>query len=223
MRRDYMPRTKAAIYQEKGLFSFSIDSMLLEAYAEAEGRLLDLGCGSGYLAMAAYEAGAESVSAVDVEPAAVELLKKSAAENEMAIEVVCGDFRALSLEPFDTIWTNPPFYRRSLKNASEAVSKAKHLDADMHWFREAARLLRPGGKLYAVVDAASFQDVVCDLRGGDLALMHVRPVYWRRGEEARRILFSAKRGGGSFVHVDPPLYIYEGDHYTEEVASYYGR
>lgn len=222
MRKDYMPRTKETIYQEKGIFAFSLDSVLLAGYAEARGRLLDLGSGSGYLALEAAHK-ADRVWAVDIEPRACDLLRRSAEENGRAIEVVCGDFRALDIGKFDTIWTNPPFYRRSLIGDTSAISKAKHLEEGMCWFKEAARLLKPGGMLYAIVDAASFQAVVQELSEAHLALVNLRPVYWRRGEEARRFLFSAKAEGGFFLHVNPPLVIYEGNGYTEEVARYYGR
>lgn len=222
MGRDYTPKSKKTIYQEKGLFAFSMDSVLLAAYGKAKGDMLDLGCGSGFLAMAAYDE-AKSVTAVDIEPRAVELLEKSAEENGMSMEIRCGDFRTLDLGIYDTIWTNPPFYKSSLQNKNSAVARAKHLDDDMRWFYEASKLLKPKGALYAVVDVARFQDIVADLRDGDMTLTHLRPVYWREGEEARRILFTAVKRGGSFLHMARPLYIYEDEDYSEEVAGYYGR
>lgn len=222
MGRDYTPKSKKTIYQEKGLFAFSMDSVLLAAYGKAKGDMLDLGCGSGFLAMAAYDE-AKSVTAVDIEPRAVELLEKSAEENGMSMEIRCGDFRTLDLGIYDTIWTNPPFYKSSLQNKNSKVARAKHLDDDMRWFYEASKLLKPKGALYAVVDVARFQDIVTDLRDGDMILTHLRPVYWREGEEARRILFTAIKGGGSFLHMARPLYIYEDEDYSEEVAGYYGR
>lgn len=222
MGRDYMPKSKKTIYQEKGLFAFSMDSVLLAAYGKAKGNVLDLGCGSGFLAMAAYDE-AESVTAVDIEPRAVELLEKSAAENGMSMEIRCGDFRTLDLGTYHTIWTNPPFYKSSLQNKNSRVARAKHLAEEMRWFYEASKLLKPKGALYAVVDVAHFQDILVDLEEGNMTLSHLRPVYWREGEQARRILFTAIKGGGSFLHMAPPLYIYEVEDYTEEVAGYYGR
>ncbi|MDY3118953.1 MAG: methyltransferase [Peptoniphilus sp.] len=222
MGSDYIPVNGMRIFQEKGVFSFSMDSVLLAAYGTAKGRVLDLGCGSGYLALMAVEASDEVV-AVDKSAEATALVEKSAAANGVAIETVTGDFRTLELSPFDVIFTNPPFYRESMKNADASVAAAKHLEKGMRWFYEAARLLKPGGRIYGIVDVARFQEVMADLSAGGVAVKRMRPVYWKEGEAARRVLFEGVFGGGCFMTLEPALVIYKEGTYSEEVASYYGR
>ena len=222
MGSDYIPANGMRIFQRKGIFSFSMDSVLLAAYGESKGRVLDLGCGSGYLALMAAK-GADEVVAVDRLQEAVDLVEKSAAANGVTIHTAVGDFRDLDLPPFDVIFTNPPFYRDSMTNDDPSISAAKHLDPDMRWFYEAARFLKPGGKIYGIVDVARFQEVVADLTAAKVALKRMRPVYWKRGEAARRILFEGVSGGGCFMVLEPALYVYEDGAYSEEVAGYYGR
>ncbi len=53
----------------------------IEAYLQAGYRVLDLGCGSGILAIAAAKFGASDVLALDIEPLAVAITKENAAEN----------------------------------------------------------------------------------------------------------------------------------------------
>ena len=222
MGSDYIPANGMRIFQKKGVFSFSMDSVLLAAYGESRGRVLDLGCGSGYLALMAAK-DADEVVAVDRSEEAMDLVKKSAAANGVTIQTAVGDFRELNLAPCDVIFTNPPFYRDSMTNDDPSISAAKHLDPDMRWFYEAARFLKPGGKIYGIVDVARFQEVVADLTEAKVALKRMRPVYWKRGEAARRILFEGVSGGGCFMVLEPALYVYEDSAYSEEVAGYYGR
>jgi ribosomal protein L11 methyltransferase len=51
------------------------------------GSLLDVGCGSGVLAIAAAKLGYEPVRAVDLEPSAVEATERNAAANGVSVEV----------------------------------------------------------------------------------------------------------------------------------------
>lgn len=222
MGSDYIPANGMRIFQKKGVFSFSMDSVLLAAYGKAKGRVLDLGCGSGYLALMATT-GADEVVAVDCSKEATDLVEESAKANGLAIKTITGDFRTLDLAPFDVIFTNPPFYRDSMTNDDPSISVAKHLDSDMCWFYEAARFLKPGGKIYGIVDVARFQEVMDDLSRANVAVKRMRPVYWKKGEAARRILFEGVAGGGCFMVLEAALYVYEKGAYTEEVAGYYGR
>ncbi|HRK21132.1 MAG TPA: 50S ribosomal protein L11 methyltransferase [Fimbriimonadaceae bacterium] len=53
--------------------------------------VLDLGCGSGILAIAAAKLGAASVTATDIEPLAVEIARENALRNETDIELFGGN------------------------------------------------------------------------------------------------------------------------------------
>jgi ribosomal protein L11 methyltransferase len=76
-------------------------------------RVLDLGTGSGVLAMAAFLSGASTVIAVDIDPDAIDSARQSAALNRRVgpIHWLVGDFRdsgwdALSGGPFDLVLAN---------------------------------------------------------------------------------------------------------------------
>jgi ribosomal protein L11 methyltransferase len=55
------------------------------------GSLLDVGCGSGVLSIAAAKLGFGPVSAIDHEPAAVEATRDNARRNGVDVEVTAGD------------------------------------------------------------------------------------------------------------------------------------
>lgn len=72
-------------------------------------RVLDLGTGSGVLAMAAAFKGAREVLAVDVDPDAIDAARESVAMNQLPIEIefIVDDFRTgLNRGTFDVICAN---------------------------------------------------------------------------------------------------------------------
>ncbi len=53
--------------------------------------VLDMGCGSGLLAIAAAKLGAKEIVAIDNDPVAVEAAKKNARINNVAVKCICSD------------------------------------------------------------------------------------------------------------------------------------
>jgi ribosomal protein L11 methyltransferase len=70
------------------------------------GSMLDIGCGSGVLSVAAAKLGFEPVVAIDREAAAVEAARRNAATNEVTIEVRRGDALEAELPSVDLALAN---------------------------------------------------------------------------------------------------------------------
>jgi len=81
--------------------------LCVELLAELEpGSLLDVGTGSGIVAIAAAKLGFAPVLGVDVDPAAVEAARTNAAVNAAAIDVREGDATIEPLQPVDVAVAN---------------------------------------------------------------------------------------------------------------------
>lgn len=81
--------------------------------------VLELGCGSGIIALFAASKGA-NVVASDINTVAIEALKKSSENNSIPITICHSDlFETIPQQNFEYIIINPPYYPRIPKNQKE--------------------------------------------------------------------------------------------------------
>jgi ribosomal protein L11 methyltransferase len=93
--------------QAFGTGAHATTRLCLELLLDApRGSLLDLGCGSGVLAIAAARLGFGPVVALDADPLAVEAARENALANAVAVEVVLADVLADPLPPADLAVAN---------------------------------------------------------------------------------------------------------------------
>jgi 16S rRNA (guanine1207-N2)-methyltransferase len=110
---------------------------------EPEQKVLDLGCGTGLLALAASRRGG-AVTAVDADLRAVESARRTLAANQVQAETLISDCaQAVSERRFDMVLCNPPFHQ----------GVGVQYDVARQMLRDAATVLRSRGKLFLVSNA----------------------------------------------------------------------
>jgi putative methylase len=107
------PSPKVSLEQYTISEHVAADMLYLAAYGHGDivGKtVLDLGCGTGRLALGAAFLGAKTVLGIDLDRAAVALASETAAKKELAARAdwVAGDVDAITGK-FDTVLQNPPF------------------------------------------------------------------------------------------------------------------
>lgn len=147
------------VYRPQG-DTFLLREVLLAAAPLAGARVLDLGTGTGVLAVAAARAGAARVWAVDVSRRAVLSARCNARLHGLRITVARGDMRLLlRTGPFDVVTANLP-YVPCPETGRPPVGGPRAWDAGRDGrryldplCRDAEALLAPGGMLLTVHSA----------------------------------------------------------------------
>jgi methylase of polypeptide subunit release factors len=127
-------------------------------------RVIDVGTGTGILALAAGRAGAENVVAADINPNAALNADENARSNGMGGRVVglCSNLlAALAPRPlFDVILSSPPKHAGEPRDLTDRGWHAGPAYRDVAaLFDQARERLNPGGKIYVMVSSDSDLDL----------------------------------------------------------------
>lgn len=178
------------------------DGVLLGAWARVEHcvRILDMGTGTGLVALMAAQRSSADILAIDLDADAV----AQAAENVAAspwstrIQVMEADARQLDSEFFfDAILCNPPFFENSLKCPDSARTMARHTDTLSfdELARSAAHLLAPRGELSVVIPYDRAHDMTVSAACSGLFATRQTIVVPVEGGKPKRILMAFTREG----------------------------
>jgi release factor glutamine methyltransferase len=126
-------------------------------------RALDVGTGTGILALAAARAGAASVIALDINPHAARTAADNAQTNGLddRVTALCSNLlSAVAPRPlFDIILSNPPYFPGEPRDLAD---RAWHAGLDYRHvaslFDEARDRLAPNGRIYLVLSSHSDLD-----------------------------------------------------------------
>jgi len=109
------PQPTPQAHLEQYTISQSVASTMLyiAAYVNndiVEKKVLDLGCGTGRLAIGASYLGAKTVVGIDVDKLAIKTAIENSSKNDLArgVQWITGDINAI-VGKFDTVLQNPPF------------------------------------------------------------------------------------------------------------------
>jgi predicted RNA methylase len=111
------PRIRLEQYTIPATIAADILFLAAFVYRDIAGKtVVDLGTGTGRLAIGAANLGARQITAIDIDPIAVEVARENAKAAMVDIDWIVGDLDAIR-GGFDTVIMNPPF-----------GTKQRHLD-----------------------------------------------------------------------------------------------
>ncbi len=238
-RIDDLGRRGYRIIQNTQQFCFGIDAVLLAWFSRIGGtdRVIDLCSGNGIvplliLARREEEDVLPQITGLEIQPEPVALAKRSCELNHVSeyINMVAGDVKTASAifgkGVFDAVTVNPPYMKKGsgLVNPADTKAVARHeILCDLNdVVREAAALLKTGGKLFMVHRPGRLPEILEAFREYRLAPSRLCFVHPYCDREATMVLIEGIRGGRNTPVTEPPVIVYEKDHtYTQTIRDIY--
>ena len=193
------------IQQDRCALKVGTDGVLFGAwvnYTDAE-RILDIGTGTGVLALIAAQRNATaSVDAVEIDDAAAEQAAENAAASPWSdrVRVHRMDVRRMTAgERFDLIICNPPYYAGYSTAADERVGLAKHSDElQFDELLDAVdRLLAPAGRFAVIIPLNRERAFLQEAERMRLFPARRCVVKYVSHRPAKRLLLELDRAGGA--------------------------
>lgn len=193
------------------------DGVLLAASAAHNHpkRILDIGTGTGVIAlMLAQKFNGAKIDAVEIDFQAAEAARGNAGRSKFSkqINVLNTAFEDFcSIEKYDLIVSNPPFFVNDLKNEEERKGIARHAAADFFemLIRKSADLLSESGKVWLVLPIKQALEV--ERLGAEINLFASQMIYLHSDEKKPvfRVIICLEVGIVKLV--EHHLYIYQSD------------
>ncbi|AUW96946.1 tRNA1(Val) (adenine(37)-N6)-methyltransferase [Streptococcus pluranimalium] len=235
-RIDQLFSTDVKIIQNKAVFSYSIDSVLLSRFPKipSKGLIVDLCSGNGAVGLFASTRTKAPITLVELQERLADMAERSIQLNhlEKQVTMVQDDLKNLlehvPRSQVDLILCNPPYFKStetSKKNLSEHYLLARHeITTNLEEICQVSRhALKSNGRLAMVHRPDRFLDILDTLRRYNLAPKRVQFVYPKMGKDANMLLIEAiKDGSTDGLKILPPLFVHKdnGD-YTDEIFEIY--
>ena len=143
-----------SVFHPRYFGSTSVLASFVEALDVAGREVLDMGTGCGAIGLIAARKGAH-VTAVDINPAAVECAKANAVSNGLALDVWESNlFENLGDRAFDFVIWNPPFFPKEPQNFGEMAFFVGEEFSTLEIFaRRLGKHLKADGRSYLILSS----------------------------------------------------------------------
>ena len=168
MGKDIFTFKQFTVHQDRCAMKVGTDGVLLGAWAEGGMRILDVGPGTGLIAlMMAQRFTTSRVVGVEIDADACLQAQQNATESPFASRLEIVNTRLQDYRPdirFDSIVSNPPFFMNSLRNPDRQRSVARHTDTLSYTdlFRSVKTLLADSGVFSAVIPAECVEEFISE-------------------------------------------------------------
>jgi tRNA1Val (adenine37-N6)-methyltransferase len=193
----YFQFKQFVVNQEDCAMKVGTDGVLLGAWFDFKenGSVLDIGTGTGLIALMAAQRGADSVVAVEIDEKAARQAAENVASSKWKdiVTVVHSDIACFSDDKrFDAVVCNPPFFRDSLRSPDSVRSQARHNDTlSYEKLAEVVNCLLSDSGLFSLVLPYDMADTFISVAAKNgLYLCKRTNVVTRKGNLPKRVLLS---------------------------------
>lgn len=189
------------IHQSRSAMRVGTDAVLFAAWVGVEGakHILDVGTGSGVIALILAQRNTEAfIEAIEIDAGSIE----DAAQNfessiwKEKLKLHHGDFlKITSVEKFDLIVSNPPYFSQSLRATNPSRNAARHddsLPAEL-FMQKAGTLLMKDGRVALIFPATQLERWVESAAAAGMKPTRVCHVFTLAHKDSSRVMveFSA--------------------------------
>jgi tRNA1Val (adenine37-N6)-methyltransferase len=216
---------KFIIRQDKTAMKVGTDGVLLGSWVNVEGclKILDVGTGTGLLALMLAQRSAASIDAIEIDSEAAKQAAGNAAESPWAgrVKVIHTSFQDFCNDAsprYDLIVCNPPFFSDSLKAKTHSRRLARHSDQLEleELISGTQKLLIPRGRLCVILPADKESEMIKISKEYHLfpgKILRIRPV---PGKEFRRVLIDFSFTYQAISETEMVIEIGPRHHYSRE-------
>lgn len=218
------------IIQSPALYRFTSDAVILANFVHAKQthRLLDLGTGSGIIAiLATHKNNLCGSVGVELQEELCSMATRSVALNRLAdrIQIINANIKTFkATKPFDVVTCNPP-YKKTLglkisDNPSRAMARHEVAITLAEICKCASQNLKFGGKFYVCMHADRAAELLCELSKCNLQPKKMFFAAPQPNSIAKTIFVMAQKGGKIGVQVLPTVITNSANgQYLEEVKK----
>ncbi len=203
---DDLQRDGLVIVRSDSHFAYGHDAVLLSDFVRSRKgeRLIDIGTGTGILAILAHAKTGADIVAVDIDPECVRLTKKSIELNSLEGHIECAlcDARYVTQAAygqFDGAICNPPYFSSGTRSENSGrVSSVFDESLDVRGAALCAgRVVKNGGRLFMCYPAQYIAPLCCAMQEGGFALKRLCFVRSRANKPPYLVLAEGRKSGGA--------------------------
>ncbi len=216
MPTDYFDFKRFRVYHDQCAMKVGTDGVLLGAWAEVGNarHILDVGCGSGLIALMLAQRTCGDVVGVEVDGGAVRQAMANVSRSPFSGQVRIVEADVLQYVPerkFDCIVSNPPFFQETTLSPDSRRALARHTRTLSYetLVQAVEKLLLPDGYFSVIVPAGSARTLrsLCTLSG--FSMLRQTDVQTKTGKQPKRSLLSFVKNMAATVPAVDVLTLYD--------------
>ncbi len=221
------------IYQDDKEFKFTLDAILLASFANInpKQKVIDLGTGTGSIAMLVACKSAFSVTGIDINDVTLSLFAESIVKNNLTDKVFAQKCDVKNIKDsfisgqFDIVVTNPPYRKLGhgrLRAGNDKTACHEQDGSTLDFIAAAKYLLKYGGKLNIVQLPERLDEILSYCISNKLQPKRLQFVHSNEQKKASLFLLEARYGSNQGLDVLPPLFVYDNqNNYTKQMMLHY--
>ncbi|KRK91434.1 tRNA1(Val) (adenine(37)-N6)-methyltransferase [Companilactobacillus futsaii] len=231
--QDTIANSGVKINQDKELYSFNLDTILLYNFANPakKGKVVDLCAGNGAIGLSLASKTVAKIYLVEIQKQLSDLAQKSIDDNHLSKQVTLINDDLKNIQQYiahdtvDTIVCNPPYFKVTDQTAikdNSVLAIARHeLKANLKDILSAIKvLLKENSHAYLVYRPQRLSDLLVTMAKEKLQAKRLRFVRTTAKKDANLVLVDAiKTVKTASLRVEPDLVIYDENHQLSKEAN----